>query len=755
MAMAPVRPRTTRSRAGPSSGWCASASRTAPGPPGCSPTPRSACGTSSATSRPTPRPARSSPRSRVPATPTSRCAPWPGWSRRWTPPTRPASWPPACSPGCAGRARCAPGCSPCSGPPPALADHLAAHPADWVVLDTEGRRARPGPHELEQQMLFAVGARPRRPAVGRAAGHRARRTPTRHGSRELRHAYLRAVLSLAGRDLGDGLPADEVAAELADIAGAVLTAGARGRRRRAAAPTPRPAGWRSSRMGKCGGRELNYVCDVDVDLRRRAGGRRRGRRGRAGQRHPRGRRADADLRRRPPGRSTPRCAPRARPARWSAPWPATLAYYQRWASTWEFQALLKARPAAGDLALGREYVDALRPAGLAGRRPDRLRRRRAGDAPPGRGQHPGRRRRPRAQARPRRAARRRVRRPAAAAGARPHRRDAAGRRHPAGAGRAGRRRLRRPGRRRDAGRRLPLPAHGRAPAAAAAAAPHPPAAGRRATSCAGWPARSGYKPDDRGDAVEVLRAELARTPGRSAGCTRSCSTGRCCPSVARVPGEELRLTPEAAGERLRALGFADPDGALRHLAALTGGRQPAAAIQRTCCRCCCDLRRLRRPGRRAARPTGRVARRSADAPGTCGCCATRAGGRAAGPAARAPPVRRRPADPRARGAAPARRRRRAASRAAAEALDPAWRRPPARAGDAVGRRSRCCAALRRQELLRMACADLLGPARTCSGSAAALHRRRRRHAARPALDAALRARPPRPAPRSPTCRSSR
>lgn len=30
-----------------------------------------------------------------------------------------------------------------------------------------------------------------------------------------------------------------------------------------------------------------------------------------------------------------------------------VAYYQRWAKTWEFQALLKARPAAGDTELGR------------------------------------------------------------------------------------------------------------------------------------------------------------------------------------------------------------------------------------------------------------------------------------------------------------------------------------------------------------------------------------------------------------------
>ena len=38
-----------------------------------------------------------------------------------------------------------------------------------------------------------------------------------------------------------------------------------------------------------------------------------------------------------------------------------LAYYQRWAKTWEFQALLKARPVAGDASLGRDYVEAVAP----------------------------------------------------------------------------------------------------------------------------------------------------------------------------------------------------------------------------------------------------------------------------------------------------------------------------------------------------------------------------------------------------------
>jgi glutamate-ammonia-ligase adenylyltransferase len=38
-----------------------------------------------------------------------------------------------------------------------------------------------------------------------------------------------------------------------------------------------------------------------------------------------------------------------------------VAYYERWAKTWEFQALLKARPAAGDPELGAQYIAALMP----------------------------------------------------------------------------------------------------------------------------------------------------------------------------------------------------------------------------------------------------------------------------------------------------------------------------------------------------------------------------------------------------------
>jgi glutamate-ammonia-ligase adenylyltransferase len=37
------------------------------------------------------------------------------------------------------------------------------------------------------------------------------------------------------------------------------------------------------------------------------------------------------------------------------------AYYERWAKPWEFQALIKARPVAGDATLGQQFADLVRP----------------------------------------------------------------------------------------------------------------------------------------------------------------------------------------------------------------------------------------------------------------------------------------------------------------------------------------------------------------------------------------------------------
>jgi glutamate-ammonia-ligase adenylyltransferase len=52
-------------------------------------------------------------------------------------------------------------------------------------------------------------------------------------------------------------------------------------------------------------------------------------------------------------------------------------------------------------------------------------------------------------------------------------------------------------------------------------------------------------------------------------------------AVARLPGEATRLRPEAARDMLEALGYADPARALRHIAALTAGVSRKAAMQRT------------------------------------------------------------------------------------------------------------------------------------------------------------------------------
>jgi glutamate-ammonia-ligase adenylyltransferase len=51
-------------------------------------------------------------------------------------------------------------------------------------------------------------------------------------------------------------------------------------------------------------------------------------------------------------------------------------------------------------------------------------------------------------------------------------------------------------------------------------------------------------------------------------------------TVAKIPSKELRLTPDAALDRLRALGYADPTAALRHIAALSQGVTRQAEIQR-------------------------------------------------------------------------------------------------------------------------------------------------------------------------------
>ncbi|MFC9260292.1 bifunctional [glutamine synthetase] adenylyltransferase/[glutamine synthetase]-adenylyl-L-tyrosine phosphorylase [Streptomyces hydrogenans] len=222
----------------------------------------------------------------------------------------------------------------------ALADHLVRHPKDWETLVTyEAVDLHPGVTEFEHGLAEATD-----PVA-------------------LRVAYRRCLLGIAARDVCGTTDVAQTAAELADLATATLRAAL------ALARAAEPADAAQCRlsviaMGKCGGHELNYVSDVDVIfVGEPAEGADEAKALQAATRlashlmricsettvegtiWP----VDANLR--PEGRNGPLVRTLS----------SHLAYYQRWAKIWEFQALLKARPVAGDPELGSAYVDAVSP----------------------------------------------------------------------------------------------------------------------------------------------------------------------------------------------------------------------------------------------------------------------------------------------------------------------------------------------------------------------------------------------------------
>ena len=126
-------------------------------------------------------------------------------------------------------------------------------------------------------------------------------------------------------------------------------------------------------MGKCGGHELNYVSDVDVIFVAEPADR-----GDEATEAAGGDEADAlRIATRLASTMMQVCSDHTaegtiwqvdaalRPEGKAGPLVRTLTshkgYYERWAKTWEFQALLKARPVAGDLALGRQYAETIGP----------------------------------------------------------------------------------------------------------------------------------------------------------------------------------------------------------------------------------------------------------------------------------------------------------------------------------------------------------------------------------------------------------
>jgi [glutamine synthetase] adenylyltransferase / [glutamine synthetase]-adenylyl-L-tyrosine phosphorylase len=180
-------------------------------------------------------------------------------------------------------------------------------------------------------------------------------------------AIRRAITAdIAARDLTGAADIAEVGAELARLAEAVLTGALRGVHQRVAGDEP-AARIAVIGMGKLGGQELNYVSDVDVvfvhepvDPEADEDGTRASRESRQvlsrllellNASTTMGRAYEIDPTLRPEGRNGPL----------SRPVSSFVAYWERWAKTWEFQALIKARPVAGDLDLGRTLLAAAEP----------------------------------------------------------------------------------------------------------------------------------------------------------------------------------------------------------------------------------------------------------------------------------------------------------------------------------------------------------------------------------------------------------
>ncbi|MEW9548868.1 bifunctional [glutamine synthetase] adenylyltransferase/[glutamine synthetase]-adenylyl-L-tyrosine phosphorylase [Nonomuraea sp. NPDC050783] len=231
----------------------------------------------------------------------------------------------------------------------ALGEHLVRHPGQVARL------AEPRPGEPRAELLSAVGADPAAPEPVATADD---------ALVALRVAYRGRLMHLAARDLTGETSLQDVMGELSDLAAAALEAALAIARAEldASGADVSEVSLAVIGMGKCGARELNYISDVDVVFvaEPREGAdetkalRTATRLAQAMMRActattPEGALWEVDAALRPEGRSGPLVRTLA----------SHLAYYRRWAKTWEFQALLKARPVAGDLELGESYVQAV------------------------------------------------------------------------------------------------------------------------------------------------------------------------------------------------------------------------------------------------------------------------------------------------------------------------------------------------------------------------------------------------------------
>ncbi|HEX5366426.1 MAG TPA: bifunctional [glutamine synthetase] adenylyltransferase/[glutamine synthetase]-adenylyl-L-tyrosine phosphorylase [Acidimicrobiales bacterium] len=147
-----------------------------------------------------------------------------------------------------------------------------------------------------------------------------------------------AQLRITARDLLGADDLEETTAALADLAAEVLEAAVR---------LARPDGDGSPGlavigMGKLGGRELNYASDIDVLFV---------------EGDPRTARSVLDVTRRC-YRVDANLRPEGRDGAISRSLASYVAYWERWAQPWEFQALIKAVPVAGNAEAGAAWAEA-------------------------------------------------------------------------------------------------------------------------------------------------------------------------------------------------------------------------------------------------------------------------------------------------------------------------------------------------------------------------------------------------------------
>ncbi|HEY1381153.1 MAG TPA: bifunctional [glutamate--ammonia ligase]-adenylyl-L-tyrosine phosphorylase/[glutamate--ammonia-ligase] adenylyltransferase, partial [Gemmataceae bacterium] len=238
-----------------------------------------------------------------------------------------------------------------------FADVLAADPEAMDLLRGPARRS-PDPAELRSRLRSAVEA-----------------APDDAGTlRTFRRFRRRQILRIAVADVVRDRPLEDVTRDITRAAEAALdvAVGHAWRQLTARFGEPVAADGRPARLavigfGKLGGEELNYSSDIDLMFVHDADGDTRGRRSiAAGEFYgrvvgevvrllsahtPDGQAYRVDLRLRPEGHRGPLARTLA----------GTLSYYDAMGRTWERQALIKARPVAGDLDLGREFLQAIEP----------------------------------------------------------------------------------------------------------------------------------------------------------------------------------------------------------------------------------------------------------------------------------------------------------------------------------------------------------------------------------------------------------